>query len=36
MIVFVLLWFSRKDFNSAIFGHVSKFVTLVSFNFSAQ
>jgi hypothetical protein len=34
--VVVLLWFSRRDCYSAIFGHVSKVVTFVAFHFSAQ
>jgi hypothetical protein len=34
--VVVLLWFSRRDCHSAIFGHVSKVVTFVAFHFSAQ
>jgi hypothetical protein len=36
VIVVVLLWFSRRDYHSTIFGHVSKVVTFVSFHFSAQ
>jgi hypothetical protein len=36
VIVIVLLWFSRKDCHSAIFGNVSKFITFVAFHFSAQ
>jgi hypothetical protein len=36
MAVVVLLRFSRRDFHSAIFGYVSKFVTFVAFHFSAQ
>jgi hypothetical protein len=35
VIVVVLLRFSRRDCHSAIFGHVSKVVTLVVFHFSA-
>jgi hypothetical protein len=34
--VVVLLWFSRRDCHSEIFGHVSKVVTFVAFHFSAQ
>jgi hypothetical protein len=36
MTIVVLLWFSRRDCHSAIFGHVSKFVTFVEFHFNAQ
>jgi hypothetical protein len=36
MIVVILLWFSRRDCHSAIFGHMSKIVTFVTFHFSAQ
>jgi hypothetical protein len=31
-----LLRFFRRDYHSAIFGHVSKIVTFVTFHFSAQ
>jgi hypothetical protein len=34
--IVVLLWFSRRDCHSEIFGHVSKVVTFVAFYFSAQ
>jgi hypothetical protein len=34
--VVILLRFSRRDCHSAIFGHVSKIVTFVTFYFSAQ
>jgi hypothetical protein len=34
--VVILLRLSRRDFHSTIFGHVSKVVTFVTFNFSAQ
>jgi hypothetical protein len=36
MTIVVLLWLSRRHCHSAIFGHVSKVVTFVSFHFSAQ
>jgi hypothetical protein len=36
MIVVVLFWFSRRDYHSTIFGHVSKFIALVEFHFNAQ
>jgi hypothetical protein len=36
MTVVVLLWFSRRDYHSTIFGHVSKVIALVAFHFSAQ
>jgi hypothetical protein len=34
--VVILLRFFRRDCHSAIFGHVSKVVTFVTFHFSAQ
>jgi hypothetical protein len=34
--VVILLRFFRRDFHSAILGHVSKIVTIVTFHFSAQ
>jgi hypothetical protein len=34
--VVILLWLSRRDCHFAIFGHVSKVVTFVTFHFSAQ
>jgi hypothetical protein len=36
VIVVILLRFSSRDYHSAIFGHVSKVVTFVTFHFSAQ
>jgi hypothetical protein len=36
MTIVILLRFFRKDCHSAIFGHVSKIVTFVTFHFSAQ
>jgi hypothetical protein len=36
MTVVVLLWFSRRGCHSAIFSHVSKVVTFVTFHFNAQ
>jgi hypothetical protein len=32
----IMLWFSRRDCHSPIFGHVSKIFTFVTFHFSAQ
>jgi hypothetical protein len=34
--VVILLRFFRRDCHSAIFGHVSKIFTFVTFHFSAQ
>jgi hypothetical protein len=36
MTIVILLQFSRRDCHSAIFGHVSKIFTFVTFHFSAQ
>jgi hypothetical protein len=36
MTVFIQLQFSRRDYHSSIFGHVSKFFTFVTFHFSSQ
>jgi hypothetical protein len=36
VIVAILLHFSRREYHSAIFVHVSKVVTFVTFHFSAQ
>jgi hypothetical protein len=36
MSVVVMLWFSRMECHSKIFGHVFKVVTFVAFHFSAQ
>jgi hypothetical protein len=34
--VVIMSWLSRRECHSAIFGHVSKVVTFVTFHFSAQ
>jgi hypothetical protein len=34
--IVIMLQFSRRDCHSAIFGHVSKVVTFVTFHFSAR
>jgi hypothetical protein len=35
-VIVILLQFFRREFHYAIFGHVSKIVTFVTFHFSAQ
>jgi hypothetical protein len=34
--IVIMLWFSRRDCHSAIFGHVSKKFTFVTFHFNSQ
>jgi hypothetical protein len=35
-VIVILLWFFRRDWHSAIFGHMSKIVTFVTLHFSDQ
>jgi hypothetical protein len=36
MTIVILLRFSRRDYHSSIFGHMSKIVTFVTFHFNSQ
>jgi hypothetical protein len=36
MTIVILFWFSRRNFHSPMFGHVSKIVTFVTFHLSTQ